>query len=268
MKKQNRILSSLLKKSKAFPRYDNDDAVYDQDLKKLQQKMLRIQQGVYHKKERVVIMFEGFDAAGKGGTIRSITEMLDPRSFKVHPIGAPTSDEQGTHWLYRFWTNLPRPGNIAIFDRSWYGRVLVEKVDQLTPKGKIKESYTEINKFEETLQKDGIKVIKFFLAISKDEQFKRFEDRLGDPYKQWKITIDDINARKQWDEYVRAMDNILVKCNPKSSPWYVIPANSKKFTRLTTLTYVTNELSKFGKWMENAASSYESKKLKALLRKL
>jgi polyphosphate kinase 2 (PPK2 family) len=230
--------------------------------------MLRIQQGVFHKKERVVIIFEGFDAAGKGGAIRNITEMLDPRGFRVHPIGAPTKEEQGKHWLYRFWINLPEAGNIAIFDRSWYGRVMVEKVDNLTHKEKIKESYDEINKFEETLQKDGIKVVKIFLAISKDEQLKRFQDRLDDPYKQWKISMDDINARKSWDQYVKAIDIILKKCNSKACPWLVIPANSKKHARLASLTYITNELSNFEKWMENAALTYETKKLKALLRKL
>lgn len=264
--KNIKSLSALLKKK--FPHFDKQEETYKSDLENLQKKMLRIQQGVFHKKERVIIMFEGFDAAGKGGAIRNITEMLDPRGFRVHPIGAPTKEEQGKHWLYRFWANLPEAGNIAIFDRSWYGRVLVEKVDHLTPKEKIKESYDEINKFEETLQNDGIRVIKIFLAITKDEQLKRFEDRLGDPYKQWKISMDDINARKSWDHYVKAVDEILKKCNPKSCPWLVIPANSKKHARIASLDHITSELSKFGKWMENAALTYETKKLKALLRKL
>lgn len=266
--KNIKSLSALLKKPKAFPHYEKGEEFYKKDLEKLQKKMLRIQQGVFHKKERVVIMFEGFDAAGKGGAIRNITEMLDPRGFRVHPIGAPTKTEQGKHWLYRFWKNLPEAGDIAIFDRSWYGRVLVEKVDHLTSKEKILEAYEEINKFEATLQKDGIKVIKIFLAITKDEQLKRFSDRLDDPYKQWKITMDDIKARKSWDQYVKAVDEILKRCNPKSSPWFVIPANSKKHARLTSLSYITDQLSPYSKWIENAAHTYESKKLKALLRKL
>lgn len=266
--KNIKSLSVLLKTKKAFLQYQKGEDFYKKDLISLQKKMLRIQQGVFHKKDRVVIMFEGFDAAGKGGAIRNITEILDPRSFRVHPIGAPSKTEQGKHWLYRFWKNLPEAGNIAIFDRSWYGRVLVEKVDHLITKEKVQESFEEINKFEETLQKDGIKVIKIFLAITKDEQLKRFSDRLDDPYKQWKISMDDIKARKSWNQYVKAVDEILKRCNLKSCPWLVIPANSKKYARLTALSYITDELAQQGKWIEKAARTYESKKLKVLLRKL
>lgn len=266
MKKHN-SLTSLLKELNHTPKVMKDKEALEAEAKKLQIKMLRIQQGIFHKKERVVIMFEGFDAAGKGGAIRSLTENLDPRSFRVIPIGAPLAEEQGKHWLYRFWKNLPAPGEIVIFDRSWYGRVLVEKVDDLTSRDQIKSAYEEINQFEAQLQNDGITVIKFFLAITKDEQLKRFEDRLNDPYKQWKITMADINARKKWDAYVKAVDEMLKKCNPRSSSWHVIPANSKKFTRKVVLDTVTTKLQFAQKWIEKKAQKKEKDKLTKLLRK-
>lgn len=236
-------------------------------IKKLQLEMLRIQQGVWQKKERVIIMFEGFDASGKGGAIQNLTEVLDPRSVKVHPIGPPTPEEKGKHWLYRFWVNLPAPGHIAIFDRSWYGRVLVEKVDELISKELWKPAYEEINEFEKTLQRDGIRVIKIFLAITKDEQLKRFHDRLNDPYKQWKLTMDDVKARAKWDDYVKAVDEMFLKTNPKSSPWHLIPANNKPYARFKTLEIVTQDLVEFRKWMEKKARHHDTKEIAKLLKK-
>src|SRR5262249_29987963 len=146
----------------------------------------------------------GFDAAGKGGAIRRLVEKLDPRGFKVHPIGPPEAVEQQIHYLYRFWTRLPKPGTIAIFDRTWYGRVLVEKVEKLAARKRCEQAYEEIVNFEKTLVQDGISLIKIFLAISKKEQLKRFEDRLNDPYKEWKLTKDDVEDRRRWDKYVKA----------------------------------------------------------------
>lgn len=264
--KNHKTLSALLRELKKIPKVMRDKEALEEAAVKLQLKMLRIQQGLYHKKERAVIMLEGFDAAGKGGAIRSLTEKLDPRSFKVIPIGPPTEDEKGRHWLYRFWANLPLPGDFVIFDRSWYGRVLVEKVDGLTEIEKLKRAYNEINEFEAQLQHDGITVIKIFLAITKDEQLERFEARLTDPYKNWKITIADIEARKKWDDYVAAMDEILKKSNPPGSRWHVVPANSKKFTRKEVLRIVTDELHFAEKWMEKTASKKEKDKLEKLLK--
>ncbi len=265
--KKHKTLSALLRELKKAPKVMRDKEALEEETAKLQLKMLRIQQGLYHKKERAVIMLEGFDAAGKGGAIRTLTEKLDPRSFKVIPIGPPTEDEKGRHWLYRFWANLPLPGDFVIFDRSWYGRVLVEKVDGLTEKEKLKRAYQEINEFEAQLQHDGITVIKIFLAITKDEQLERFTARLSDPYKNWKITMADVEARKKWDDYVEAVDDILRKSNPPSSRWHVIPANSKKFTRKEVLRIVTRELHFAEKWMENTASKKEIDKLEKLLKK-
>lgn len=264
--KKHKTLTALLRQLNKAPKEMKDKEALEEAAAKLQLKMLRIQQGAFHKKDRVVIMFEGFDAAGKGGAIRALTEKLDPRSIKVVPIGAPTEEEKGKHWLYRFWANLPDPGNIVVFDRSWYGRVLVEKVDKLTAKEKLKSAYEEINQFEAQLQNDGIIVIKFFLAITKDEQLARFESRLSDPYKQWKITMADIDARKKWDKYVEAMDEIFKKTNLKTSPWHAIPANSKKFTRLEVLKIVTDELEPCAKWIEKKVLIKEKNKLEKLLK--
>jgi polyphosphate kinase 2 (PPK2 family) len=262
----NKTLSALLKSLAKAPKVMHDKEALEFEAKKLQLHMLRIQQGVFHKKDRVVIMFEGFDAAGKGGAIRALTEALDPRSVKVIAIGEPTHDEKGKPWLYRFWRDVPEPGQIVIFDRSWYGRVLVEKVDKLTSAQKLKTAYVEINQFEAQLQSDGIILIKFFLGITKDEQLKRFHERLQDPYKQWKIGMPDINARKNWNKYVDAVDEIMEKCNPKSSRWHLIAANSKKFTRKEVLRYTTNELKGSENWIEKAASQRKSDKLAKLLR--
>lgn len=265
--KKHHTLTGLLKQLNKAPKEMKDKEALEDAANKLQLNMLRIQQGIFHKKERVVIMLEGFDAAGKGGAIRALTEKLDPRSVKVIPIGAPTEEEKGKHWLYRFWANLPGPGNIVVFDRSWYGRVLVEKVDKLTDKQKLKPAYEEINQFEAQLQNDGIIIIKFFLAITKDEQLSRFMDRLDDPYKQWKISMADIEARNKWNFYVQAVDEILKKTNPKSSPWHVIPANSKKFTRLEVLKTVTDELYFCEKWLEQKSVKREKDKLIRMLKK-
>ncbi|HXN40227.1 MAG TPA: polyphosphate kinase, partial [Myxococcaceae bacterium] len=176
-------LSALLAREK-FPKIDSQET-YERRLERLQHKMLRIQQGNYHSGGRAIIAIEGFDAAGKGGAIRRITEGLDPRGIKVVPIGPPLPEEQGRHWLYRFWRELPPPGMITVFDRTWYGRVLVERVDGLASKKAWKRAYSEINEFEAMLVNDGIDVVKIFMAISKREQLKRFEERLKDPYKHW-----------------------------------------------------------------------------------
>lgn len=251
-------LSNLLSHRK-FPIEDESDA--KKAVLELQLKMLRIQQGIWHSKRRAIIIFEGFDAAGKGGAIRRLTETLDPRSIHVHSIGPPTPSEQGKHYLYRFWCSLPEPGMIAVFDRSWYGRVLVERVEKLTSKTRIKDAYPEINEFEATLKRDGIDIIKIFLAIHPDEQLKRFETRLNDPYKLWKLTEDDIEARKHWKNYVKAADKLLHRTDTKSAPWHLIPADSKEYARNQVLQIVTHELSRHGDWIESLAQKKRKNEL-------
>lgn len=251
------LLKDLSKKPPTMPDKDK----LDEDIEELQLVLLKIQQAAYHTQKRIIVIFEGFDAAGKGGTIRAITEKLDPRSIKVVPIAAPKKSEQGKHFLYRFWRRLPEPGHMTIFDRSWYGRVLVEKVEHLTEKERIHDAYDEINEFEDLLIRDGIILIKIFLAVTKDEQLKRFEERLTDPFKQWKITEDDIRARKSWDKYVAAVDEFLDKNSTKKSPWYVIPSNSKRYARREALKIITKKLSPLMKGFEEATLDKEQKRL-------
>lgn len=258
-------LSHLLTKGD-FPVAENGRA--DQRLKSLKLKMLRIQQGLWHCKRRAIVVFEGFDAAGKGGCIRRLTEPLDPRGVQVHPIAAPQAVEQGKHYLYRFWKNLPAPGSLAIFDRSWYGRVLVERVEKLTPESRWREAFSEINQFEAMLRQDGIDLVKIFLAIHPDEQLRRFKDRLQDPYKQWKLTSDDLNAHRNWEAYVRAGDEMLFRTNTPECPWHVIPADSKEHARREVLRIVTRRLGHHGSWMEETARGKNYRQLRDALKKL
>lgn len=237
-------------------------------MNEMQLKMLRIQQGIWHSKKRVIIIFEGFDAAGKGGVIKKLTETLDPRSFRVNPIGPPSASEQGKHYLYRFLKKLPEPGMIAIFDRSWYGRVLVERVKKLTTVNRWKQAYLEIKHFEEMLTNDGIEIIKIFLSIQPDEQLRRFEARLKDPYKQWKLNFEDIEANKHWDDYVNAADDMLSLTNCPNAPWHVIEGDSKDFARFQVLKTVTNKLSHHSDWIEDVALRKDHQNLKRALAEL
>ncbi len=238
------------------------------DLKKLQLKMLRIQQGVWHCKERVIIAIEGVDAAGKGGAIRRVTENLDPRGVHVHPIGAPGKVEQGKHYLYRFWKKLPEKGTIAVFDRTWYGRVLVERVEKLIEKPVWERAYGEINSFEKMLHDDGVKIIKIFLKISKEEQLKRFKDRLEDPYKNWKITPDDIRNRAKWKEYDKAYDQMLEETDKKYAKWHIIDTDDKDEAREEVLRIITKELKGIQDWMEDNANTLNHKELEKALKSL
>ncbi|MBY0518511.1 MAG: hypothetical protein K2P81_16485 [Bacteriovoracaceae bacterium] len=206
-----------------------------EDLKLL---MLRYQQAAFIAQKRVVIALEGFDAAGKGTCIRHLTETLDPRSCLVVPIGKPTPVEAGQHYLQRFWKFLPEAGNMVVFDRSWYGRVLVEKVENLASESRIKEAYVEINQFEQMMKDDGILFVKIFLSVSKDEQLKRFKDRLEDPFKNWKITEEDVRNRRKWDAYTKASSVMFKKC----PGWHIVDSNDKAKARLEVLKIVTKEL--------------------------
>lgn len=257
------VVSKILDKDK-FPHL-KETKKNEQHLRDLQLAMLRIQQGIWHQKKRAIIVFEGFDAAGKGGAIRRLVEPLDPRGYRVHPIGPPEGDEQGKHYLYRFWQRLPAPGAIAIFDRSWYGRVLVEKVRRLTPKERIEDAYGEICQFEKMLVDDGVEIVKFFLTIDKEEQLKRFEERLNDPYKQWKLTSDDVEARSQWKDYVKAADE-MIKRTSNVVPWQVIAANDKDYTRIEVLRIANKELKIHREWMDSQSQKAQIQSLEAALK--
>ncbi len=217
---------------------------YDKKLKKLQLKLTQIQQAYLFGGQSAVIVFEGWDAAGKGGTIRRISAALDPRSFKVWPIGAPRPWYLDRHWLVRFWPMLPPKGAISVFDRSWYGRVLVERVEQLTPPKRWKQAYQEINDFERMLTDHGTRVVKIFFHISPDEQLKRLEERIHDPLKRWKLSYEDFRNRDKWAAYEKSIDEMFAKTSTKDAPWLAIPANDKKYARIAAIEAIVKRLSK------------------------
>jgi polyphosphate kinase 2 (PPK2 family) len=192
----------------------------------------------------VVIAYEGWDAGGKGGTIRRITESLDPRGYIVHPIAAPQGDERVKHYLWRFWTRLPRRGQIAIFDRTWYGRVLVERVEKFAAENEWRRAYREINQFEKTLSDNGVMLIKIWLHISKDEQLKRFKARQQDDYKKWKITDEDWRNRRKWTRYLAAAEEMFAETSSVEAPWHLIEANRKWYARVKVLSVVVDTMEK------------------------
>jgi polyphosphate kinase 2 (PPK2 family) len=215
---------------------------YERQLAELQSKLTRIQQAYLFSGRSAVIVFEGWDAAGKGGTIRRISAALDPRSFKVWPIGPPRNYYKQRHFLLRFMERLPPAGAITAFDRSWYGRVLVERVEELTPKARWKSAYREINDFERMITDDGIRLVKLFFHITPDEQLKRLEARLRDPLKRWKLSYEDFRNRGRWDDYANAVDEMFEKTSTPYAPWHLIPANQKKFARIAAMTHIVEHL--------------------------
>lgn len=221
---------------------DKDE--YERRLDALQKKMLSIQQTYYHEGRRGIVAVEGWDAAGKGGLIRRMVEKLDPRGVKVWPIGPPEPSEQGRHYLYRFWTKLPERGTLAVFDRSWYGRVLVERVDKLASPEAWQRAYGEINDFERMLVNDGVRLVKIFLHITPEEQLERFAARLRDPYKRWKLRDSDIRVHLQWDDYKEAVEDMFDRTSTRAAPWHAIPANQKWYGRIAALTRITDALSR------------------------
>lgn len=219
-----------------------DKETYEKQLGKAQLRLLRLQQSYFHAGRRALILLEGWDAAGKGGAIRRLTEKIDPRGIHVWPIGAPTADEQARHYLYRFWEKVPTAGSWAILDRSWYGRVLVERVEKLAPKQAWKRAYGEINQLEKMLVDDGVVVVKLFLHISKKEQLRRFHERENNPYKRWKITDDDWRNRKQWSHYEEAIDDMFRETSTKVAPWRAIAGERKWFARISVCQSVIDAL--------------------------
>lgn len=215
---------------------------YDKRLAKLQKELLHIQQTYWHSKRRAILVFEGWDAAGKGGSIRRLTEPLDPRGFHVWPIASPTADEQGKHYLYRFWTKLPAPGTFAIFDRSWYGRVMVERVEGFASKEQWKRAYGEIRDFEKMLTDDGARIIKLFMHITPDEQLNRFRERLTNPYKRWKLTEEDLRNRARWDDYTKAIEQMFDETSTPNARWHAVAGNSKWTARIRVLEIITAAL--------------------------
>jgi polyphosphate kinase 2 (PPK2 family) len=219
-----------------------DFADYERRLKPLQLKLQSIQQAYLGTRDHAVIVLEGWDTAGKGGMVRRLGWTLDPRSFKVHPIGAPSPHQKTQHYLQRFWKNLPEHGQIALFDRSWYGRVLVERVERLASKAEWKRAYGEINEFERQLAADGARIAKVFLHITPEEQVKRFRDRITNPRKRWKLTYEDFRNRDRWEDYEVAIEDMIEKTSTDIAPWYLIPANDKSYSRLAVFKLLIDRL--------------------------
>ncbi len=218
-------------------------AEYKQELPELQDRLHLLGLEAYRQERAIVMAFEGWDAAGKGGTIKRVTEKLDPRDYIVWPIAAPEGEDKTHHYLYRFWRRLPPTGHIAVFDRSWYGRVLVERVEGFATAEQWKRAYREINEFERELTDFGTIVFKFWLHISPSEQLRRFQARENTPYKAWKLTPDDWRNRQKWDQYHAAVNEMLLKTSTPNAPWTVVPDEDKHFGRVFTLRTIVETLS-------------------------
>ncbi len=215
---------------------------YSENMKKYQYKLVSLQQKMRVKKIPLMMTFEGWDASGKGGCIKRITEGFDPRGVRVWPIGAPNETEIQYHYLWRFWKDIPAAGQIVVFDRSWYGRVLVERVEKLTPPKLWKLGYEEIRNFEQTLADSGMVIVKFWMQISKEEQLRRFKKRETDPIKQWKIGPDDWRNRNKWGEYEKAAEDMFTETNRPHAPWHLISAECKNYARLETSKILINAI--------------------------
>jgi polyphosphate:AMP phosphotransferase len=217
---------------------------YQKELKKYQKRLRELHNELYRKKIPVIIAYEGWDAAGKGGNIKRIAAALDPRGYEVHPIASPLPHEKARHYLWRFWTRLPKDGHVAIFDRTWYGRVMVERLEGFCSENDWQRAYNEINEFEKELYDWGAVVVKFWVHIDKDTQLERFNLRQNTPEKQWKITDEDWRNREKWDLYEEAVDEMLQKTNTQFAPWYVLESNDKKYARIKALKTVIKEIEK------------------------
>jgi polyphosphate:AMP phosphotransferase len=204
-------------------------------LEALQGRMNRLQRRAQNKGISTILVFEGWDAAGKGGAIRRMTSALDARSYQVIPIAAPTDEERAHHYLWRFWRHLPRAGRVTIFDRSWYGRVLVERVEGFATEPEWQRGYSEINEFENELVESGIALVKYWLHITPEEQLRRFKEREKIRHKRWKLTAEDWRNREQWPDYERAVNEMVERTSTRRAPWTLVEANDKYFARLKVL---------------------------------
>jgi polyphosphate kinase 2 (PPK2 family) len=215
---------------------------YQERLAELQERAFELQIRNFLRGERTVVAFEGWDAAGKGGCIQRLTARMDPRGYKVWSIAAPRDDDARHPWLWRFWRRLPETGEVAVFDRSWYGRVLVERVEGYARPREWRRAYDEINAFERTLTADGVRVVKIFLQIDRKEQKRRFAEREETAYKRYKIGPDDWRNRKKWPQYEAAIGEMLDRTHRPDAPWVLVSATSKHHARLEVLRTVIDLL--------------------------
>ena len=215
-----------------------DKEVYDKELDRYQAKLNALSREMFRRKISCVMGFEGWDAAGKGGAIRRLTRAMPIRSARVIPIAAPTEEERNHHYMWRFWRHVPRDGDAVIFDRTWYGRVLVERIEGFASEAEWSRAYTEIADFEEQLCAHGIPLLKFWLHIDPEEQLRRFEARKETPYKKYKLTEEDYRNREKWPDYSRAVHDMVVRTSIGDAPWHVIAANDKRWARIEILRLV------------------------------
>jgi polyphosphate kinase 2 (PPK2 family) len=223
----------------AGPKYKGD---YEADLAALQERLSRILVAHILHGKKSVILFEGWDAAGKGGAIQRLTAKWDPRHFAVWPIKAPTPEEKSRHFLWRFWAKLPGAGEISVFDRSWYGRVLVERVEGFASKAEWRRGYDEINEFEAQQTDDGTAIVKLFIHVSAEVQDERLRARVEHPWKRWKVTPEDFRNRAKRADYVEATGDMFAQTNTRWAPWHVIDGNNKKSARIAALTAIADAL--------------------------
>jgi polyphosphate kinase 2 (PPK2 family) len=216
---------------------------YSKALVKYQVGLYKLAYQVYVQQRPVILLFEGWDAAGKGGAIRRVTEKIDPRGYAVYPIAAPKGDDATHHYLWRFWNRLPEMGQIAIFDRSWYGRVMVERIEGFCSEDEWKRAYREINQFERQLVDFGIILFKFWIHVTAEEQLARFQARAGDKLKSWKLTDEDWRNREKWQQYKEAVNEMLLKTSTVTAPWTVVEGNSKDYARVKVLQTLVEKLS-------------------------
>jgi polyphosphate:AMP phosphotransferase len=217
---------------------------YEEEIKKYQSRLRELEHEIYVKRIPVLIVYEGWDAAGKGGNIRRLAQALDPRGYEVVPVAAPNDVEKSHHYLWRFWQKVPKAGHITIFDRSWYGRVMVERIEGFCGENEWKRAYGEICEFETNCADFGMVMIKFWLHISQDEQLRRFKQRQTTPYKVWKITEEDWRNRKKWDKYKEAVDEMIFRTSTKDAPWTVVEANNKYYARIKAIKTVITAIEK------------------------
>jgi polyphosphate:AMP phosphotransferase len=215
-----------------------DKEEYRQRLREAQVELRKLQLTIYQERIPVAAVFEGWDAAGKGGAIKRLTDTLDPRSYQVNAFPAPSDEEQRYHYLWRFWRRLPPAGTIGIFDRSWYGRVLVERIEGFASEAEWQRAYREINEFEAQLTHADYVLVKFWLHISPEEQLGRFQERESNSFKQYKLTAEDWRNRDKWDLYYVAVNQAIARTSTPAAPWTVVAANDKYYTRVKVIETV------------------------------
>lgn len=220
-------------------------AEYNRQLKEQQARLHALWHKARQKGMATVVAFEGWDAAGKGGAIRRLTVPLDARWYQVVPVAAPTDEEKAHHYLWRFWRHVPRSGYLSVFDRSWYGRVLVERVESITPEARWRAAYSEINDFEQALASNGTLICKFWIHITRDEQERRFQERQATPLKRWKLTAEDWRNRERWDDYEVAVHEMVERTSTHFAPWTLVEGNQKRFARLKVLRTVCDRFERF-----------------------